>query len=210
MFRWMVVLYAATLAGTASADAIYPIAQIFELSRGDRRALESVACRSFGVELQASFGLDFDDDRRKYDAQARCVRHATIYGHPVVFERWCRYEGGWSCEAETETILAKFPDRRVAITAEGVPLTEAYRIVSHFVLGRLFEPADGMDPFSDVKNPPFDNCRVKAIEGNELELKCQLAHRWVERVRSEGTIRYRQVPLPWCATKDNDACVAEP
>lgn len=129
---------------------------------------------------------------------------------PVVFERSCTYEGGWTCEVEIESILAKFPDRRVLITAEAVSLTEAYWIVSHFVLGHLFEPTNFADSLGGATNPPFDSCRVKARGGNELDIECQLAHRWVERVRSNGTTRFRQVPFPGCATKDNDACVSEP
>ena len=204
------MLCASTCGGAASADVVNAIPEIFELSRGERRALESVACRPFGVELQAAIGIDNDADRRDFNATARCVHHAMIYGHPVVFERWCSYEDGWSCEAEIETILAKFPDRRVQITAEAASLTDAYWIVSHLVLGHLFEPANVTDPFGGVKDLPLDNCRVRAMQGNELDVSCQLAHRQVERVRSEGATRYRQVPLSGCTTKDNVACVAEP
>src|SRR5688572_29569839 len=200
----MLVLSTAMLASAASATMFLAIPTIFELSRSERRALEPVACSALGVGLQAATGIDFDDDRRQYDATARCARHATIYGHPVFFERECAYEGGWRCDAEIETILAEFPDRRVLITAESVPLTEAYWIVSHFVLGHLFEPPEG------IANPPEDICRVKAAEGNELDLKCHVTQRRVERVRSDGAIRYRQIPLPGCATTDNDACVSEP
>lgn len=210
MFRWLLILSATISGGTACADVFWPTPLLFQVPRAERRALESVACRPLGVALQASLAIDVGDDRSNYNATARCARHATLYGQPVVFERSCAYDNGWTCEAEIETVLAEFPDRRVLITAEAVPLTEAYWIVSHFVLGHLFAPADVMDLLGGATNPPLDNCRVKGMGGNELEIKCQLAHRWVERVRSEGTTRYRQVPLPWCATTDNDACVSEP
>ena len=210
MFRWMLMVSTAMLASAASATMFWPIPTIFELSRSQRRPLESVACRPLGVGLQSATGIDFDDDLREYDATARCARHATIYGHPVFFERDCTYEGGWRCDAEVETMLAEFPDRLVLITAEHVPLTEAYWIVSHFVVGPLFEPAKVIDVVEGIASPPEDICRVKAAEGNELDLKCHVTERRVERVRSGGAVRYRQVPLPRCATTDNPACVAEP
>jgi hypothetical protein len=211
MKQIVVGLFVATMANTVSATSFYVPMTIysFKLSRVEQHTLERIACRPFNVKMLYSQGIDSDGDRRKFDAVVRCASHGVIYEQKVFFERDCVYEESWMCETEKEILLARFSDRKVKITAQGISLAEAYRIVSYFVSNRLIEPIKAHDYFQEPKGP-FDVCHVSAQNGDELELKCRSDQRWVERIRSGGMLRYRQIPLPWCATKDNDACVYGP
>jgi hypothetical protein len=131
--------------------------------------------------MRASIGTRFQTETGSFSAVAHCAQHATLYGNPVIFERFCHYAGGWTCEEATEMVLARYPDRQVNISAKDVSLTDAYWIVSYFVLRKDIERATIDDPL-----------------------------RWLKRLRSDGTTRYQQVPLPECATTDNPACVYGP
>jgi hypothetical protein len=194
--RVIALLSVAALTNIAKADSPALSFTTDDLSRAERRSLEAIACRPFNVKLQASYAMWFGtngDRPREFDAHARCAPHAKIYNHAVVFIRPCKFDGSWDCDPEQETILATFADRRIEITSEGTSLTEAYRVVSHFVSNRLFEPATVIDLFETRKTLPLDNCRVRALDERQLELKCQLVERRVERIRSEGTVRYREI-----------------
>jgi hypothetical protein len=205
-----ILLAAMTVARTACADMIWPTIVYFELPRSERRALERVACRPFNVGMRESIGMRFQTETDTFSAVVQCAQHARLYGNPIVFERLCRYAGSWSCDDATELVLARYPDRQVNISAKQVSLTDAYWIVSYFVLRKDIERATISDPLRSVQAPPLDECNVEAVGEDEFRLECQLDKRWLKRLRSDGITRYQQVPLPWCATTDNPACVYGP
>jgi hypothetical protein len=206
----VILLAAVTVGRTACAEAIRPIIVEFELPRKERRALERVACRPFNVGLRESIAMRFQVDTDSFQAFAHCDQHATLYGNPVVFELMCRYANGWSCEQPTEMVLARYPDRQVNISAKNVSLTDAYWIVSYFALRTDMERANIQDWHRPSHAPPLDYCSVEAMGEDEFHLKCQLADRWLKRLRSDGVTRYQQVPLPECATTQNSSCVYGP
>ncbi|GFE82501.1 hypothetical protein GCM10011487_45010 [Steroidobacter agaridevorans] len=114
-------------------------------------------------------------------------------------------------------VLARYPDRQVNISAKDVSLTDAYWIMSYFVLRKDMKRETVHDPRRPVQARPLDSCRVEAVAEefhavgeDQFHVECRSAKRRLKRLRSDGTTRYQQVPLPECATTDNPACVYGP
>jgi len=191
----------------ALSDSIYPRLVLFELSSSERAALDRLTCAPLDAKLRKSIGMDSDgSDRNEYSAFVRCAPHAKIYGHAVFFVSSCEYEGTWSCDAPIETLSVSYSDRRVHVTVEGSTLTEAFHVVSHLVLRSAIERADVQDMLDSQKTPPLDECHVRAVQENLFRVDCHRDERMVERFVSDGVTKYRQIPLPGCATTDNPAC----
>jgi hypothetical protein len=179
-----------TLAAATSAFATSYTAVIrwFDLSRQDERQLERMACwEPHRLALQYSVGSGSgiaDDEEEKYpdiEATVACHPHTHIDGYPGVFEVECaRTRGAWKCESPVEVLEARFPQGFILITAEKVPLREAYDAVAWFVRNKAFEPAKILfDPLRRSEEK-FDNCSVRSFEG-VLVVHCQIFEARVKR-----------------------------
>jgi hypothetical protein len=184
----------------ALSDSIYPRLVLFDLSSSERAAPDRLTCAPLDAKLRKSIGMDSDGSvRNEYSAFVRCVPHAKIYGHAVFFVSSCEYEGTWSCDAPIETLSVSYSDRRLHVTVEGS--------TRHLVLRSAIERADVQDMLDSQKTPPLDECHVRAVAENLFRADCHRDKRMVERFVSDGVTKYRQIPLPGCATTDNPACV---